>query len=198
MGMTKRWTAVAVCWSLLVLVQGCGSLRYVDVSPDARDFHPKSIAVLPVDAGSYGEAREVIDQLITEVLIDTKWYEKVVTAGTVRNHMAASGDTRKAVSDYLTKLKMLNFSDPELSRKIGDTVDAEALLVANVDHWLYTTEGDKKIAKAGLGIKLVEAQTGKILWKAIHYDTESYTLFKPAMQNVAKGLARKMISEMPH
>lgn len=198
MEMTKRWAAFVICLSLLVVLQGCGGLRYSEISPDAKDFHPKTIGVLPVDVGSYGEARGVVDQVITGVLVDKGWFTEVVPAGAIGNLIAKDEETRKNVTDYLSKLKTVNFSDPELSRKIGEAIKVEAFLVVNVDYWQYTKEADKKVAKAGLGIKLVETQTGQILWKAGHYESESYTLFKPEIPDVARGLARKMISEMPH
>jgi hypothetical protein len=154
--------------------------------------------VLPVDVGSYYEAKGVADQLITTVLVDTKWFTDVVPSSNISNLITRDEEFRKNVTDYLSKLRMVSFSDPELSRRIGESIKTEAFLVVNVDYWQYMKEADKKIAKVGLGIKLVEAQTGKVLWKAVHHIEESYTLFKPDIPNLAKSLARKMISEMPH
>lgn len=198
MEMTKRWTAFLICLSLLVVLQGCGGLRYSETSPDAKDFHPKTIGVLPVDTGNNGEAKGVADQVITGVLSDTKWFIEVIPTSAIGSLIATDQEARKNITDYLNKLKMLNYSDPELSRKIGDAIKADAFLVVNVDYWQYTKEADKKIAKAGFGMKLVDAYTGNIVWKAGHYESESYTLFKPQIQNVARSLARNMISEMPH
>jgi hypothetical protein len=54
------------------------------------------------------------------------------------------------------------------------------------------------VAKVGLGIKMVDAGTGKILWKAGHHITEKYLLIKPKLNDVAKDLVKKMLAEMPH
>lgn len=198
MVMTRRWTAFVICLLMLVVLQGCGGLRYSETSPDAKDFHPKTIGVLPVDAGTYGEAKGIADQVITGVLADTKWFTDVISTNAISSLIATDQEARKNITDYLAKLKMLNYSDPELSRKIGDAIKADAFLVVNVDYWQYTKESDKKVAKTGFGMKLVDAYTGNIVWKAGHYESESYTLFKPEIPNAARSLARKMISEMPH
>ena len=37
---------------LTLMLVGCGGLRYAQVAPEAKDFHPQKIGVLPVDVGS--------------------------------------------------------------------------------------------------------------------------------------------------
>jgi hypothetical protein len=183
---------------LALMLFGCGGLRYSQVAPEAKDFHPKKIGVLPVDVGSYEEARGVIDQIIAGVLVDKQWFTDVVAADAINNQLQSNEELRKAVFDYLAKLKTVNFSDLELSKKIGELSKIEAFLVVNVDYWNYTKENDEKVAKVGIGIKMIDAGTGKILWKAGHHEAEDYMLFKPKLPDVAKNLIKKMISEMPH
>jgi hypothetical protein len=45
---------------------------------------------------------------------------------------------------------------------------------------------------------MIEASTGKIMWKAGHHEAESYMLIKPDLANVAKDLIKTMVGEMPH
>jgi hypothetical protein len=122
----------------------------------------------------------------------------VVAADTINNRIQANEALRKAVFDYLAKLKTLNFSDLELSKKIGEMSGVEAFLVVQVDYWNYSKENDNKVAKVGIGIKTVDAGTGKIIWRAGHHEAEEYVLFKPKLPDVAKNLVKKMIKEMPH
>ena len=84
-----------------------------------------------------------------------------------------------------------------LSKKIGEKSQVDAFFVISIDFWSYTKENDKKIGKVGLGIKMIEASTGKIMWKAGHHKTESYMLIKPDLANVAKDLIKTMVGEMP-
>ena len=183
---------------LVLMLSGCGGLRYSQVAPEAKDFHPRRIGVLPVDVGTYEEARGIIDQVIAGVLVDKKWFADVVAADTINNQLHVNEELRTVVMDYLAKLKTVNFSDPELSKKIGELSRIDAFLVVNVDYWNYTVENEKKLAKVGIGIKMVEASTGNILWKAGHHLAEDYLLFKPALPGVARDLFKKMAGYMPH
>jgi len=196
--MTGKVRAVSLAVLLALMLFGCGGLRYSQVAPEAKDFHPKTIGVLPVDVGTYEEARGVIDQVAAGVLVDKQWFTDVVAADTISNQIKSNDELQRVVFDYLSKLKTVNFSDPELSRKIGELSKIEAFLVINVDYWNYTKENDKKVAKVGIGIKMINAGTGAILWKAGHHEAEDYMLIRPKLPDVAKDLIKKMISEMPH
>ena len=195
---TRRVFIVSLVILLFVTLLGCGGLRYSQVAPEAKNFHPKSVGVLPVDVGTYEEARGVIDQVIAGVLVDTQWFTDVVAADIISNQLQSNEELRKVYLDYISKLKAVNFSDPEMSKKIGEISKVDAFLVINVDYWNYTKENEKKVTKVGIGIKMIDASSGKILWKAGHHEAEDYMLIKPKLPDVAKDLVRKMIKEMPH
>lgn len=197
--MMKKKAYMMPFMALLILtLLGCGGLRYSQVAPEAKDFHPKSIGVLPVDVGTYEEARGVVDQVIAGVLVETQWFTDVVAGDTINNQLQSNDEFRKNYLDYLSKLKTVNFSDPELSKKIGDVSKIDAFIITNVDYWNYTKENDDKVGKVGIGLKMVDASTGKIMWKAGHHEAESYMLIKPKLPDVAKDLFKMMIKEMPH
>ena len=181
----------------VLLLSACGGLRYSQVAPEAKDFHPKTIAVLPADVGTYEEARGHVEQIFAGVLVEKKWFADVVDAATIGNQLVSNEEYRKAVLDYLLKLKTINTSDKELSKKIGEKSQVDAFFVVNVDFWNYTIENDKKVGKVGLGIKMIEASTGKIMWKAGHQEAESYVLIKPDLDDIAKDLIKTMVGEMP-
>ncbi|MCX7816126.1 MAG: hypothetical protein N2317_01265 [Syntrophales bacterium] len=193
----KRINKVVIL-GLALFVFACGGIRYSQVDPAAKDFHPQRLAVLPVDVGTYEEARGVIDMVLAGAVVGKKQFREVYAGDTLKSMLSANDELRKAVMDYMVKLKTVNYSDPELSRKIGMITKADAILIANIDYWLYTKEGDKKVAKVGLGMKLVEVETGKIMWRAGHFEDESYSFFKPDLKDVARKVIDKMLSEMPH
>jgi hypothetical protein len=182
---------------VLFLLSACGGLRYSQVAPEAKDFHPKKVAILPADVGTYEEARGVVEQIFAGVLVEKKWFVDVVDAATTGNQMQSNEEYRKAAFDYLLKLKTINASDSSLSKKIGEKSQVDSFFVINVDFWNYTREGDKKVGKVGLGIKMIEASSGRIMWKAGHHEVESYMLIKPNLDNVAKDLIKTMVGEMP-
>jgi hypothetical protein len=191
-----RYAGLAILLTLAFC--GCGGLLYSQTAPEARDFHPQRIGVLPVDVGPYEEAEGVVDDIIAGELVKRKWFQSVTAAGTGRGGFESGEDSKKAVSEYLAKLKALSFSDAELSGRIGEMVQADALLIVRVDFWQYTTDSKDKFAKVGMGIDMVDAKSGKILWKASHHLMEDYWVMKPELPAIAKKLAAKMISEMPH
>ena len=189
-----------LCFLILIVIMifGCGGIRYSQVTPNAKNFHPKKIGVLSIDVGIYEEARGIIDQIIAGALVNKGWFSNVVTSDTVKNQMQSDDELGKTVFDYIAKLKTVNFSDPDLSRKIGETYHIDAFLIVNVDYWNYTVEDGDKVAKVGIGLKLVEAETGKIIWKAGHHVAEDYWFIKPDLSDVAECLVKEMFSYMPH
>ena len=193
----NAWVYGATVLSFL-LILGCGGLRYSQSAPEAKDFRPKKIGLLPADVGTYEEARGVIDDIIAGELVKRKWFQDVVAADTISRQFQVNEEMRKVVVEYVAKLKTVNYSDPELSRRIGELVQVEAFLVVNVDYWQYTMENKDKLAKVGMGLKMIDADTGIVMWKASHHETETYKWIKPELSKVAKKLAGMMIDEMPH
>lgn len=183
---------------LIPVLGGCGGIRFSEAAPETKDFHPKSVALLSLDVGGYEDAREVVDGIIASELAGKNWFRTVVSAQKFQLLLQGSGDLRKAAADYLAKLKTVNFSDPELSREIGKMAGIDAFVVVSVDYWYYTKEGDKNIAKVGLGIRMINADTGALIWKAGHNLAVDYVFMKPDLSSVAKDVVKQMIRFMPH
>ena len=194
----KKIGSASLILLFVLSLMACGGLRYSQLDTDAKNFHPKRIGVLPVDVGTYEEARGSVDLIVAGALVEKKWFDDVVAGDTMKQLLTSNEEFRKTVFDYTVKLKTVNFSDPDLSKKIGDIAKVDAFLIINIDYWSYTKENDKKIGKVGFGVKMVEAGTGKIMWKAGHHLEESYSIFKPALPDVAKKLIKQLLDEMPH
>ncbi len=195
--MMKAWGAAALAILLLGLF-GCGGLRYSHVSPEAKDFHPRRIAVLPADVKTFPEAKGAIDSLISEALSERKWFAAVVGGEEIGLRLETDETLRQAVAEYLAKLDKVSFSDPALSGRIGELTRAEAFVLVRVDYWNYTKENDKKVGKVSLSLTLIEAGTGKIVWTAGHQRASDYLIMKPALPDVARDIIREMIDYMPH
>lgn len=195
--MYRKMVVLVISFLLAMSVVGCGGLRYNTVLPEAKDCHPKRIGVLPVAVGSYAEAQGIIDQVIVEALIEKEWFSRVVSADALIKQPATNPELRGAVAAYLEKLEKLNYSDPELSRKIGEIAQVDALLIVSLDYWNYIKEGDTKVAKVGLGIRMADAVAGKPVWEARHIRDEKYLVIKPGLPDVAKILMKEMARYMP-
>jgi hypothetical protein len=187
---------LTVSFLLALLVMGCGGLRYNMATPEAKDFHPKRIGVLPVAVGSYAEAQGVIDQAIVSVLIEKGWFSRVVSEEALIRDAGTNPELQVAVTAYLDKLEKLNYSDPELSRRIGELSQVDALLIVSLDYWNYLKDADTKFAKVGLGIRMASVETGRLVWEARHIREDRY-LFKPELLDVAKSLTKEMAGYMP-
>ncbi len=182
----------------LMVSAGCGELQYVKTTPEAKNFHPKSIAVLPVDVGINHEARGVIDQIIADDLTKRRWFQKVIPSAAVQDALSGNAELGKAVNDYLLKLKTLSFSDPDLSKRMGSAFQVDALLVSRLDYWEYTTLGEDKVARIGVVMTLVEAGTGTVVWSARHEIKEKYKWWKPELVKVAEKTVGLVVDKMPH
>jgi hypothetical protein len=194
--MLERWKIVITAALLLVLM-GCGGLRYSELSPEARNFHPRRIAVLPAEARTFAGARGDIDRLFAEVLNQKKWFDEVVGGEPIGRRMESDESFRQVITDYLSKLANVSFSDPALSGKIGDLLGADAFFIVRVDYWNYTTENDNKIAKVSLTITMIEVKTGKTIWMAGHNKISEYVIIKPDLPDVARDLIGEMVGYMP-
>lgn len=194
--MTKTWEAAFLA-VLLLGVPGCGGLRYSQVAPEAKDFRPRSIAVLPAEATTFPEAKGAIDGLFAEILGEQKHFDRVIGGGAFARRLERDAELRQTAAEYLAKLDKVNFSDPALSARIGELIEAEALLLVRVDYWNHTTEKDTKVGKVSLSITMVEAQTGIIVWAAHHQRSSDYVILKPDLRDVARNLIREMIGYMP-
>jgi hypothetical protein len=195
--MKKLCTRFLLVIAVLSLI-ACGGLRYSQLDPAAKDYHPKRIAVFPADVGTYEEARNHIEQIVPGVLMDKKWFTDITDTATLHRQIQANDELRKISTDYISKLQTLNYSDPLLSKRIGEMTQTDGFLLVAVDYWNYTVEKDKKLAKVSVGLKLIDPATGKIMWKAGHHLGESYMLIKPDLPDVARSVVKEMVAEMPH
>ena len=194
---TKLFVKCILLFLILTTI-ACGGLRYSQSDPAAKDFHPQRIAIFPVvDVGTYEEARGDVEQIVAGVLIEKKWFADVTDTASLNRQIQANEELRKVMTDYLLKLRSLTFSDPDLSRKIGELAKVDAFLLISVDSWNYAVENKDKVAKVSIGMKFIEASTGKIMWKAGHHIAETYILIKPELSKVARSVVRDMVDYMP-
>jgi hypothetical protein len=192
---------IKITWlCLIVSVVGCSGLRYCYVAPEAKQFHPKRIAVFPIEIWNHKDSvdsRKVIEQMVSGMLVEKKWFANVLDTETLNKMLAEDETLSKVMKEYMTKLKELNYSDPVLSNKIAEIIHVDAFMMVTVDEWGYSGEKNK-VAKVGMYMELYDATTGKLMWKASHFLHEDYVMLKPALTDMARELVGKMISWMPY
>jgi hypothetical protein len=199
--MTKKSFAKYILIIVILTTIGCSELRFSQLAPDAKDFHPQRVAVFPVEVWNHKEmtdSREAVEQIVAGTLVEKKLFPSVMYTESLNKQIQANEELHKAITVYLSKLRQLNFSDPDLSRKIGELAKIDAFLLVSVDDWEYTVEHDNKLAKVGITMELYDVSTGKLMWKAGHDITEDYMIIKPDLLKIAQDVTRKMIGYMPH
>ena len=183
---------------LILLMPACGGLKYSEISKEATQFRPHSVAVLPTNVGSFEQARGIVERQVATELAGRRWFDKVVAPEVVQKHLAEDLELRDTVSRYLLTLQTVGQSDQQMSVAIGKKLGVEAVAVANVEYWGHTTEKAEKVGKVALGIKYIECTTGTVLWKAAHEKSEDYSLFKPDLDGISSDVVEEMLDEMPH
>ena len=181
----------------VVILSGCAGVNFSQVNPEAKDFHPKTIAVMPATVGEYESSRDIIEQVISSSLLKTGYFENVVDSTSIKTQVAGSTELANDVSSFIQKLNTIGVSDTEAVSRIKTTVNTEALFLTYVTSWGYGRSEGNKVARVGLGVKLINATNGQLVWKANHEVTEDYTIIKPDLDDMAKDVMRVLIREMP-
>lgn len=197
--MTRKPLMKLVLMFLLLATFACGELRYAYLAPEAKDFHPKRIAVFPIEVWNHKEmdARTTVEQIVAGSLVERKSFDFVMDAETLRKRLADNDGLQNAVNDFFSKLRLVNFPDSALSRKIGEAAGIDSFLLVFVDEWKYIVEGDKKSAQVALTMEVYDVSTGKLMWKGSEIANNDYVIIKPELPKIARDVVRKMIKHIP-
>jgi hypothetical protein len=125
--MPSRFGRSWLAFGLVFFAVACAELRYSQLSPEAKDFHPKKVLVLPADVAAYGEARGVIEGIVGTILTDRGWFTEVIAGSVLEKRMSENAELRNAVTAYSAKLKSLSFSDPRDRRAVYDLLAAAGI-----------------------------------------------------------------------
>lgn len=184
--------------ALLFAITDCSGIKFSQISPEAKNFHPKTIAVLPATVGEHESARDIVDTVVSKKLAESHWFANVVDAMTIKSQIATSEELSSNLQSYIQKVNTLGVSDPAISARLKDALNSDALLLTYVTSWGYGRSEGNKIARVGLGLKLIDASKGTIIWKANHEQVEEYWALKPNLEKMAGKLIAVLMKEMPH
>ncbi len=188
----------AIMFVSIAALAGCAGLNFSQMSPEAKEFHPKTIAVLPATIGEHESARDVVEAVVAKKLSESMWYGSVIDAAAVKKMITESKELGDNVQNYLQQVNTLGTSDAALTQKLRDGLQVDALFLTYVTSWEYGRMEGNKVAKVGLGIKLVDAATGVVVWKANHELIDEYLAVKPSLDRLSEKLMKRLMKEMPH
>lgn len=192
-----RKVLTALCLFAAVALAGCAGVNFSQTSPDAANFHPQSIAVLPATVGEYEAARDAVDSIVSRQLSDRGIFNTVVDSAMVRSQMADSKELADEMSAYIQKLNGLGVSDAGQTARLKEALHSDALFLTYVTAWGYGRTGGNKVARVGLGVKLVDATRGTVIWKANHELEEEYWMIRPELGDLSDKLLGMLLDEMP-
>ena len=184
---------------LLLIIAACASINYNEIAPNAKSFRPKVAVVLPAIKMPEGTEQDVdkVAKAIFDAAVATKNFERVIDPVTAKSQMSDNGELQGAVITYTTKLRSLAVSDKESVRRIGEILQADTIIVGEVSKWGHGIYAGEKNGEVGMAIKMIDAATGTIFWKAAHGAKKTYSLFKPNLEDMASDLAKKIFDYMP-
>jgi hypothetical protein len=183
----------------MLAMTGCASINYNEIAPNAAAFEPKVAVVLPAVKMPEGVEQEVDKavQAIYNAAVATKQFNRVIDPVDARFQMFNNRELQDAVMSYTTKLRAIGVSDKESCRKIGEIYQVDTIIVGDAGKWGYVKYADEKAGEVGIAIKMVDAATGSIYWKASHTAKKTYSLFKPDLADMAAELSKKIFEYMP-
>jgi len=182
-----------------ILLFSCSSINFNEESPLAKDFKPKAVVILPsikMPEGVDFDA-EKLAKIIYDELIKMKKFDRVVEPKDALATLSANQELQSNMLNYITKLRTLNISDADLSKKIGEAYGVQALIVVEASKWGYTKVLGEKTAEVSITLKMIDAETGNVVWKASHSDQEQYSIFKPELTDMAKDIVHKIMKHLP-
>ena len=186
------------CMVMLTMI-GCASINYNEIAPNAGTFKPKVAVVLPAIKMPEGVEQEVdkVVKAIYDAAVATKRFDRVMDPMDARFQMFNNRELQDAVLSYTAKLRSLGVSDKESCKKIGEIFQVDTIIVGDVGKWGHVKYANEKAGEVGLAIKMVDAATGSVYWKASHTAKKTYSLFKPDLADMAAELAKKIFDYMP-
>ena len=176
----------------------CASINFSQLGPEAKDFHPKTIAVLPATVGEHEPARDIVDTIVSQSFVKTGWYDNIADAVTIKTQLTNSPELAKNIGNYIQQLNTLGVSDPALTTKLREALQTDALFLVYVTSWGHGRLEGNKVARVGLGVRLIDASKGTVMWKANHELIEEYWVIKPTLDKMAEELMALLLKEMPH
>ncbi|MDO8723083.1 MAG: hypothetical protein Q7J31_12805 [Syntrophales bacterium] len=195
----KRLREILCSCMVMLIVSGCASINYNEIAPNANTFKPKVAVVLPAIKMPEGTDQEVdkVAKAIYDAAVATKQFDRVIDPLTAKSQMSDNSELQDAVMSYTTKLRSLGVSDKESCRKIGEIYQADTIIVGEVSKWGHAKYADEKAGEVGIAIKMADAATGSVYWKAAHADKKTYSLFKPDLADMAADVSKKIFGFMP-
>ena len=176
----RKISLLALVWGLLFLL-GCGGVKYY-VKEGAEISYVERVAVLPFQNNtSEKHAAERMRDLVSTEILAMGLFD-VVDKGVVDAALKEEGIAlgKKGSVDL----------DKNTARRLGKVLGVQAFVVGSVDQYEESRRGSFSYPVVSLTLRLIDAQTGTILWQASG-GASGYSAWKRLM-----GLSPKDMTEV--
>lgn len=193
----KRSGLIIVLAFVAILLAGCGWTQYLRLSIPETPQKWGRVGIFPADGMAHKEAEGAVEGIIFDLMGVRLPPGEVIRPGTLRSRLNDEA-LRQMVADYSEKLYILNFSHPELSKKIGVALEVDTFLFSRIEYWGYSLDRKKRNeARVGMSLIAIEASSGRVLWRGVRYESRDFLFLKPELTGVARSLLRRMVAEFP-
>jgi hypothetical protein len=175
----------------------CSSLNEAWQGPGGESFRPSSIAVLPPDVGEYEGAREAVQEVLIEALLASERFERVLGMDQVHAALNANDSTLAALVRLRQRLDVSGATDAAAAKELAAALGVDALLLARVNGWEYTSRDGDNLARVSLGLRLLDPNRGVLVWRGSDDDSDSYMFLRPELRDIATDVAHDLVAGMP-
>ncbi len=148
---------IALVIGVLLSLLGCAGPSVTGyLRSDVTISHTKSMAVIPFDniSGHPDAGKKAVNLLLTE-LVHTELFK-----------IADTGE----VESSLRRLRIRTTAEMDLSklRTLGEQLQVQTIIIGSVDEYELRQEGRGVIPIVAVNARMLDAQTGDILWAISH------------------------------
>ena len=191
--MTRRLVGMTIAISLTFAL-GCGGVSVRTYSKPAtgqRQYgNVKKVAILPFDSVVEGaQAPKLTGDVFLQDLLFRETFEDV--------------EEPRYVAELMKKLKLRNTEnlDREIVRKIGEELQAQALIFGQV--LLFGVDDHSNIVEFAMQVNMLDVKTGNILWSSRSFSDASTTWGQvlgvsegPSVNDVAAAGIAKLVARL--
>lgn len=161
-------TRTLAAGALVLIMAGCATLQFSEVSMKFNDLNPRSVAILPfTNLMGLENANEHTNNYMATSVMKANLFDRIVEPGQVRAAMGSNDELLNAITNFRTKWVATGMSDKNLAAFICKTLNANSIVFGEITQWGEQSMGFSKFFRAGLTLRWVD-QSGEMLWKAAH------------------------------
>ncbi|MCP3178290.1 MAG: penicillin-binding protein activator LpoB [Desulfuromonadales bacterium] len=175
----------------LLTAVGCSTTRHSFVEESFDPGYVQMVAVLPLENHSAEKfAAERLRDVVTTELLARRLFKVV-----------EKGDLRRFLREEVAEAETVSL-DASTAKRMGKALNVDAYLAGSVDDYSELRNGSYSYPQVALTLRLVDVQTGRIIWQASD-SARGYSTFgrifgfaSPSVNEVSYRLVRDLLKSL--